>query len=50
MSNSALDTKPEVTAERQEFYDRLSKKSAAPLWEVPWGFRRCGGTTSCVPF
>jgi gentisate 1,2-dioxygenase len=34
MSASALDTKPPVTAERQEFYDRLGKKSATPLWEV----------------
>ena len=24
-------TKPEATAERQEFYDRLDKKSATPL-------------------
>ena len=34
MSASALDVKPKVTAERQEFYGRLSQKSAAPLWEV----------------
>ncbi len=34
MSTSALDTKPAVTAERQEFYRRLGNKSAAPLWEV----------------
>ena len=34
MSASALDAKPSVTAERQEFYDRLNQKSAAPLWEV----------------
>jgi len=34
MSTSALDAKPPVTAERAEFYRRLGKKSAAPLWEV----------------
>lgn len=34
MSASALDAKPQVTAARQEFYDRLGQKSAAPLWEV----------------
>ena len=34
MSASALDVKPKVTAERQEFYGRLSQRSAAPLWEV----------------
>jgi len=34
MSASALDVKPKVTAERQEFYGRLGQKSAAPLWEV----------------
>jgi gentisate 1,2-dioxygenase len=34
MATSALDAKPPVTAERQEFYKRLGKKSAAPLWEV----------------
>jgi gentisate 1,2-dioxygenase len=34
MSTSAMDTKPQATAERQEFYKRLNKKAAAPLWEV----------------
>jgi len=27
-------TKPEVTPERQAFYDRLAAKNVAPLWEV----------------
>lgn len=27
-------TKPEVTPERQEFYDRLATRNVAPLWEV----------------
>jgi gentisate 1,2-dioxygenase len=34
MPASALDVKPQATAERQEFYGRLLKKSATPLWEV----------------
>jgi len=34
MPASALDVKPQVTAERQEFYQRLGHKAAAPLWEV----------------
>jgi gentisate 1,2-dioxygenase len=33
-ANAAVFTKPEVTPARQEFYDRLDKKSVAPLWEV----------------
>jgi gentisate 1,2-dioxygenase len=34
MTVSALDAKPAVTPERQEFYKKLDKKNAAPLWEV----------------
>ena len=34
MIASALDTKPASTPEREEFYRRLLKKGAAPLWEV----------------
>jgi gentisate 1,2-dioxygenase len=34
MSTSALDAKPQASAEREEFYQRLAKKNAAPLWEV----------------
>jgi gentisate 1,2-dioxygenase len=30
---SALNVKPEKTAERADFYDRLKQKSIAPLWE-----------------
>jgi gentisate 1,2-dioxygenase len=33
-SGAAVFTKPALTPERQEFYDRLDKKSVAPLWEV----------------
>jgi gentisate 1,2-dioxygenase len=34
MSVSALDSKPAPTPERREFYQRLSRKNATPLWEV----------------
>ena len=34
MIASALDIKPASTPEREEFYERLRKKGAAPLWEV----------------
>ena len=27
-------TKPELTPERKEFYDRIGTMGAAPLWEV----------------
>ena len=49
-------TKPESTAERREFTERLGMRNAAPLWEVLGEIvpryrdrrpsRRCGGTTS----
>ena len=31
---ATFHTRPELTAERREFYERLDRKSAAPLWEV----------------
>src|ERR1041384_5740570 len=34
MESAAVFTKPAITPERQEFYDRLHAMSAAPLWEV----------------
>jgi gentisate 1,2-dioxygenase len=34
MSVSALDAKPQSSPVREEFYGRLAKKNAAPLWEV----------------
>ena len=34
MDSAAVFTKPEITPERQEFYDRLDRKSVTPLWEV----------------
>ena len=33
-ASTAFFTKPELTPERQEFYNRLDAKSTAPLWEV----------------
>jgi gentisate 1,2-dioxygenase len=34
MDTATAFTKPEVTPERREFYDRLAGHSVAPLWEV----------------
>lgn len=34
MSSPAFYGKPEITAQRQEFYERLSAKNTSPLWEV----------------
>jgi gentisate 1,2-dioxygenase len=33
-ASTTFYTKPALTAERKEFYDRLAARSAAPLWEV----------------
>jgi gentisate 1,2-dioxygenase len=33
-ASTTFYTKPELTAERKEFYGRLAARSAAPLWEV----------------
>lgn len=41
--------KPEVTAERREFYGRLNQQSAAPLWEVLSDIVRTEPRTACVP-
>src|SRR5947199_9481 len=52
-SASALDVKPEISPERQEYYGRLSKKHAAPLWEVladivttTWTYHDHGNTSA----
>lgn len=41
--------KPEVTAERREFYNRLNQSSAAPLWEVLADIVRTEPRTACQP-
>ena len=33
-TSAPVFTKPDVTPERREFYDRLDRKHVAPLWEV----------------
>jgi gentisate 1,2-dioxygenase len=33
-ASTSFFTKPSLTPERKEFYDRLDKRGAAPLWEV----------------
>ena len=47
--NAAFYNKPEVTAERREFYERLEKSSAAPLWEVLADIVRTEPRTACQP-
>ena len=49
MSSSALDTKPQVTAEREEFYQRIAKKSATPLWEFLSELVTPEPRTPCAP-
>jgi gentisate 1,2-dioxygenase len=42
-------TKPETSAERKKFYERLQTKGAAPLWEVLSDLVRIDPRTACVP-
>lgn len=41
--------KPEITAERREFYTRLERSSAAPLWEFLAEIVRSEPRTACLP-
>ena len=34
MSVATVDPKHNVTGDRQAYYDKISKKDMAPLWEV----------------
>src|SRR5205085_9692846 len=47
--DTTFHNKPEVTAERREFYDRLHQKSASPLWEVLSDIVRTEPRTACLP-
>jgi len=49
MSSSALDTKPQVTAQRQEFYQRIDTKNVTPLWEYLAELVTPEPRTPCVP-
>src|SRR6266699_2801618 len=42
-------SKPEITAEREEFYHRLKTKSAAPLWQVLSDIVLPQPRSGCVP-
>jgi gentisate 1,2-dioxygenase len=46
---TTFHTRPEVTAERREFYERLDRESAAPLWEVLGDIVRADPRTACQP-
>jgi len=49
MAATAFFEKPAVSAERQEFYQRLDRKSAAPLWEVLGDLVTPQPRGACVP-
>ncbi|HEY1240913.1 MAG TPA: gentisate 1,2-dioxygenase [Bryobacteraceae bacterium] len=47
--NRVFYSKPDVSAERREFYGRLDQSSAAPLWEVLADIVRTEPRTACQP-
>jgi len=49
MGTPAFFTKPETSAEREEFYQRLSRTSAAPLWNVLGDIVTPQPRTPCEP-
>ena len=49
MDASALDTKPRTTEERKEFYRRIDKQNATPLWEVLSDLVPPEPRPACVP-
>ncbi len=49
MNVSALDAKPKASQQMQEFYGRLDRKNAAPLWEVLSDLVLPEPRTRCVP-
>jgi len=49
MTSSALETKPQITPQREEFYKRIDKKNATPLWEYLAELVTPEPRTPCVP-
>jgi gentisate 1,2-dioxygenase len=49
LETTAFYTKPETTAEREEFYQRLDRRSAAPLWKVLGEIVTPQPRTPCLP-
>ena len=49
MDTAMIRMKPDTSSERKEFYQRLDKKNAAPLWEVVTGIAPPAPQPSCVP-
>ena len=45
----AFFSKPETTAEREEFYQRLKRKDAAPLWQELADLVLAQPRPGCVP-
>ncbi len=50
MNVSALVTRPSRNADREEFYRRLDKKNAAPLWEVLADLVTPEPRPQCIPY
>jgi gentisate 1,2-dioxygenase len=48
-TSTAFFSKPETTAEREEFYHRMKTKSAAPLWQVLGDLVLPQPRPGCVP-
>jgi gentisate 1,2-dioxygenase len=49
METAAFHVRPETSAQRQEFYERLSVKNTAPLWEHLARLVTPEPQTACVP-
>jgi gentisate 1,2-dioxygenase len=49
MDTTAFYTKPQTSAEREEFYQRLDTRSAAPLWKVLGEIVTPEPRPACVP-
>ncbi len=49
MTTPAFYVKPDISAERQEFYQRLNGKNTAPLWEYLARLVTPEPQTACVP-
>ncbi len=49
MTSSALETKPKITPQREEFYKRIDKKNATPLWEYLAELVTPEPRSPCVP-
>ncbi len=49
MATAPFHTRPELSAERRAFYEKLAEKNLAPLWEVLGRLVTTEPATACVP-